>query len=130
MLTGRMGEGLKNHGGTQTEDTACGKRQMLSQYGIIVTYELADQKKGGSGSQFALREKHWQSFKSPHLGGEKKKKKKWRSCVSGCHNPGQDELGGGDPGGRALAPGLLLIGQVRYLTVGWASSQRSTLGLL
>lgn len=29
-----------------------------------------------------------------------------------------------DLGGRALAPGLLLIGQVRYLTVGWASSHR------
>lgn len=26
---------------TQTEDSACVKRQMLSQYGIIVTFELA-----------------------------------------------------------------------------------------
>lgn len=32
--------------------------------------------------------------------------------------------------GGALAPGLLLIGQVRYLTVGWASSHCSAQGLL
>lgn len=28
-------------GGIQTEDTACGKAQMLAQYGIIITRELA-----------------------------------------------------------------------------------------
>lgn len=34
-------EQREKQGQTLTEDTACGMRQMLSQYGIIVTYELA-----------------------------------------------------------------------------------------
>lgn len=49
-----------------------------------------------------------------------------------CHPDrrcGEGQGGGGFRGG-ALAPGLLLIDQLRYLTVDWTSSHCSTQGLL
>lgn len=80
-------------GEIQIDRAMCGKRQMLSQCGIIATYELAShsawmKRKGGSGDAVCT---HWHGFKAPRPG------QKWRWCALRCRGPRQDERrGGGD----------------------------------
>lgn len=77
-------------------------------------------KNGGGGWENILAQ-----FKNPSYGQQ------WVSGVSEATQTGQwgwgGEFGGGSETGP-LAPGLRLIGQFRYLTVGWAPSHCSAQG--